>query len=191
MAMIAPVPRNVCFRCHQPGHWAASCPERTCDFCSHKGHTVDCCKMKDALHVPVPETRERVTRTRSRATPLSLADIMFNCHLENAFSREMEEQVVALAKSVCKRGIDEHALAEYVLVHQRNSFSVLDPGHMAVLGFIIKKYLSADNPFLKSFLNEIKDEVSGFDRICKYTFGLVVVRRQNGTTCFRKGNWAI
>jgi hypothetical protein len=184
--------RNVCFNCNKPGHWASSCPERFCDFCGHTGHTVQYCKVKDQLHVPVPETHEKVSRTRSRATSLPLADIMFNCHLEKGLTAGMEEQLVALAKVVCKRGIDEYQLAEYIFETHRNDFMINDPGHMEVIGFLIKKYISAENPYLKTFLKELEKELpQEFDGICKFKFGLVVVRRSNGTTCFRKGHWAI
>jgi hypothetical protein len=143
--------------------------------------------MKARLEVPVPVERELVSRTRSRATVMSLADIMFNCHLNKGFSKKMEEQVVALTKSVCPHGIDEGRIAEYVFEENREAYMLCDDGHMQVLGFIIKKYLSADNEILKTFL---RDEALP-DDIIKSVFGLIVVRKSNGTVCFRKAGWGI
>lgn len=143
--------------------------------------------MKTKLVVPIPEEKEVVSRTRSRATVLSLADIMFNCQLEKGLQKGMIAQVDALVKTVCSRGVDEYKLAEYVFDTHRNSFMIGDMGHMAVLGYIIKKYISADNDYLKDFLREMEKEVSGdFDHVCKRHFGLIVVRKKNGTLCFRK-----
>ena len=178
---------RTCFHCNQTGHWAAQCPEKVCNFCGHHGHWASKCEMKARLEVPVPVEREQVSRTRSRAAVMSLADIMFNCQLNKGFSKKMEEQVVALMKSVCPRGIDEGRIAEYVFEENREAFMLCDDGHMQVLGFIIKKYLSADNEVLKTFLREEALP----DDIIKGVFGLIVVRKANGTMCFRKAGWDI
>lgn len=178
---------NTCFNCKKHGHWASQCPDKQCDFCGHKGHSSDNCEMKKKLTIPVPTTVEEVSSTRTRHITLDLADIMFNCHLEKGFTKEMENQVTSLVNNVCKKGIDEYLLADYVFVKNRNAFMLADMGHMEVVGFIIKKYLSADNEILKTFLREMHEEIPGeFNNICNRLFALTVVQKRNGTLCFRK-----
>jgi hypothetical protein len=178
---------NICFRCKEHGHWAAQCPQLICEFCGHQGHWASKCEMKNKLTIPVPETRERVSRLRSRATLMTIGDIMFNCHLNKGFTKEMGEQVKVLMKSICGRDRDEVLIAEYVLEENRESFMIGDAGHMEVLGFIIKRYLSADNDVLKTFLRGMHHEAPGeFYATVKNVFGLVVVNKANGTMCFRK-----
>lgn len=144
--------------------------------------------MKKSLIIPVPapaELEDEVpmgrTRIKSRATLMTLGDIMFNTHLN------IEDQVVALMKSVGGRDRDEGRIAEYVFEENRDSFLVGDEGHMRVLGFIIKRYISASNDTLKTFLRDMHHEMPDtFDSIARNVFGLIVVRKANGTMCFRK-----
>jgi len=166
-----------------------------CFFCGHSGHWASNCEMKKALLIPVPAPspaqlpEEPISgkRIRSHAALMSLSDIMFNTHLNMGFTKEMEEQVVALMKSVGGRDMDEGRIAEYVFEENRESFMIGDEGHMRVLGFIIKRYISASNDTLKAFLRDMHQEMPDtFDSIAKGVFGLIVVRKANGTMCFRK-----
>lgn len=189
-----------CFRCQKPGHWASKCPtlktasSDTCFFCGHSGHWASNCEMKKSLIIPVPEPAKLEveipmgrTRIKSRAILMTLGDIMFNSHLNMGFTKEMEEQVASLMKSVGGRDRDEGRIAEYVFEENRESFLLGDEGHMRVLGFIIKRYISASNDTLKTFLRDMHHEMPDtFDSITRNVFGLIVVRKANGTMCFRK-----
>lgn len=103
----------------------------------------------------------------------------------------MEAQVQALIKSISKRDIDEYKIATYIFEENGHSFMIGDQGHMKVLGYIIKRFLSADNKILKEFLNNMAATIPDkFDDICRNIFGLIPVRRSTGTLSFRKASWA-
>lgn len=173
---------NKCFACNQPGHWAENCPNvaKTCQFCGQDGHDVSECAMKEKRMVYDDN--------------LSIQDIMYNCALacDPAIFDNLTKQVDKLVMRFCsnKGYVDEYKLAQLVFVTFDYTYNIFDEGHLKMLGYIIKKYISADNSFLKDFLYQMRVDYKGacmsFDEVVKDTFNLVIVNQRNGNISFRK-----
>lgn len=184
-----------CFICNQNDHWARKCPERTCKFCGEKGHHEDDCLLQVTMkrlsvREPAqeqPEIIETGKRPRRNKIPFSKTfdQILFDNHIVPRKTMKTDVDAFIKTNFMISGTVDEVALAIHVFTENIISFS--DAGHIAVVGYIIAKYIDVSIPAVKAFLcagaNETMDE-GNYHKILR-SMGVTSVNR-NGSTHFRK-----
>lgn len=194
---------DICFRCNTPGHWARDCTakgncfsckdfgvwstKKTCSFCGEDGHVLKDCPIKEDIIIGYND-EENIN--------LNIQDIMFNCSIscQKKVFDDMTRQVDKMVMQHCsyKGYIDEYKLADLMFVKFASTYTIFDKGHLQMLGYIIHKYISADNRILKEFLAKMIEEYKiqtcglSFEDVAKFLFGLTVVHHQSGAISFRK-----
>jgi len=106
----------------------------------------------------------------------------------------MTRQVDHLVIMYCsyKGYVEEYKLADLIFVKLASAYTIFDTGHLHMLGYIIHKYISADNIILKDFLANMMEEYKiqtcglSFEDVAKFTFGLTVVHHKSGAISFCK-----
>ncbi len=148
-----------CFLCKQYGHWSRECPNAVCSYCGNMGHSINACELKNQYKPTVSAPQpEQISRTRTRKTSKTIDDILYENHI--TVSNTMKEDVdLYIKNNFTKNGmVDEYELAE-TLFSGDLLFNVGDTGHLMVIGYIISKYCDMSNKIIKTFLNDLKDDI--------------------------------
>lgn len=163
-----------CFICNEKDHWAKNCPLSVCNFCGCKGHTAYACGAQ-ALYKP-----SVYVITKERQIAKSLEDILYENHLvvTKTYRADVDQYI---SKNFKKNGmVDSYDVAQSIFEDGACAYSVVDKGHLIVLGYIIGKYCDAYHPDVKDFLSKMCAEMDcvEYRKILSHHFGI---------TCYEKG----